>query len=272
MMASDATLWPIHPKPFTDETLSSWLFRIAEGHGMPLSLFYRLEQLEVPGAGFDLDQIGAPALFDALTAKSGVSRDRVFAGSYLSDEGLVFTQQNHGNYEWISPLTQTKPWSPKRFASIPFCSSCFSQDGVPYYRKQWRYAFFPCCPEHGLLSNECSSCHQPFSYIEVSGKLYQRHKASTLRYCGHCNAAFPNIQEPPDNLIESVLELQRFVELGLRDHWVIVGDNIPVHVAMFLRGLRILITGITRQSFGEKVVKGIRIFRWTDGVNGLKLL
>lgn len=224
---------------------------------MPLSLFCRLEQLEVPGTGFDLDQIGAPALFDALTTKSGVSRDRIFAGSYLSDEGLVFTQQNHGNYEWIAPLTQTKPWLPKRFASIPFCSSCFSQDEVPYYRKQWRYAFFPCCPEHGLLSNECSSCHQPFSYIEVSGKLYQRHKASTFRYCGHCNVAFPNIQETPDNLVESVLELQRFVELGLRDHWVTVGDNIPVHVAMFLRGLRILITLITRQSFGEKVVNWI---------------
>lgn len=234
--------------------LSSWILRIAEGHGFSLSAFRQLELPRVSGAGFDLDLISDPYFLHVLATKSGGSVPRAIASTYMSDEGLVFTQQIKGNFEWIIPPTQVSQKSGKRFSSLPFCSACLSSDEVPYYRKHWRYAFYPCCPKHGLLSNQCPTCHQPFSYLESKDSTKHGQQVGGLKHCVYCAQLFPSSTlDVPDRLIESVLEIERFIEHGLRDKWVIVGKNIPVHTAMFLRGLREIITLITRPQIGEKV-------------------
>lgn len=234
--------------------LSSWILRIAEGHGFSLSAFRQLELPRVSGAGFDLDLISDPYFFHVLATKSGGSVPRAIASTYVSDEGLVFTQQIKGNFEWIIPPTQVSQKSGKRFASLPFCSACLSSDEVPYYRKHWRYAFYPCCPKHGLLSNQCPTCHQPFSYLESKDSTKHGQQVGGLKHCVYCAQHFlSSTLEVPDRLIDSVLEIERFIEHAIHHKSVIVGKNIPVHTAMFLRGLREIITLITRPQIGEKV-------------------
>jgi hypothetical protein len=50
MFSTHGTLWPIHPKPFRDEILSSWLSRIGNAFGLSLHNFGKASLPSLAGA------------------------------------------------------------------------------------------------------------------------------------------------------------------------------------------------------------------------------
>lgn len=136
-------LWPLRPAPEPDELLTSWITRLAHGLGLrPANL---LEIVWPPGCNFAmLDWTVEPDLL-AFLAERTDQPVRVLASMRLNSGGdirdLLF--QN-----WSDPALQ-------------FCPACLSE-GVPYFRRVWRMAFYRVCEVHRVaLVEACSECGSP---------------------------------------------------------------------------------------------------------------
>lgn len=68
------SLWPIRYKPLPDELLSSWLVRLAHGHGLKVQTFCNLifgNKLQVWNR--DIDRLAPEWLIAELSSKTGAS-------------------------------------------------------------------------------------------------------------------------------------------------------------------------------------------------------
>lgn len=257
MVPFATTLWPIHPKPLEGEVLSSWLLRTAEGNGLDVISFRRLQLPKTPGTGNDIDLFDDRAFFDAATSSSGVPYDRLVAAGYAGDEGSVFTRRTSNNFDWIIPLSKRGEWTDKCQVSLPFCPSCLATDRVPFYRKVWRYAFHPICPTHGLLTNHCPSCGQDFSYFPQNNAGSHNYGVQALKCCTACGRAFRICSTASSPLVERALMAQNCLHEGLAKGWMLSGSKGAIHIAMYLRGLHEVIGLILNPSVGIKVIEWI---------------
>ena len=238
--------WPVRPKPRDGEVLSSWLARIAEGHGLSLRDFRRARLPRTPGYGIDFDLAPDPGFFDAISHGALLPVEDVRRMGYAADEGLVYSRVAGTNPEWIVPL------SPNHHTSVPFCPSCLATDAIPYYRKHWRYAFAPICPDHGLLTNNCPSCGAPYAGPSAGGP------ASGLGSCGrcfHCLQRFrpATIKGLEDHHLAAIRAAQDQILAGLNGGWVPVEGEPLVHICMYLRGLHDLVVLLLNAEHGPRV-------------------
>lgn len=251
--------WPVHPKPLPGEVLSSWLSRTAAGNGLTLYQFRKVSLPKTPGRGADIDLIDTPTFFEEAAHRALLPVETVFGLGYAADEGVVYASRTKGNLEWISPLTRAGYQA--RHPSIPFCPSCLAEDSEPYYRKQWRYGFAPVCERHGLLTNECPGCGQPYCYQGNDGGELS---SGTIDRCRRCQRKYRSRQLPglSDAALEAALAAQggilSILDTGLAD---ICGEQ--VHVCMYLKGLHDLATLLLSEAHGEKASK------WIAGESGL---
>ncbi|MDD5250600.1 MAG: TniQ family protein, partial [Rhodocyclaceae bacterium] len=203
MFSAQTSLWPIHPKPFDGEILSSWLSRIGDGLGLSLYQFRKLCLPKTVGESSDIDQITNPDFFEALSRGAGITADQARRTGFVSDEGRVYSRLVFNNLEWIAPLSIMDKG--RRRASLPFCPSCLATDKVPYYRKHWRYGFHPVCPEHGLLTNLCPECQQHYVYVGPDQTGGVNVPSGVIGVCRQCETRFRRTTIP--GLEHSVLQL-----------------------------------------------------------------
>lgn len=186
MVTPPSPPWPVHPKPLAGEALSSWLLRLTDGNGLDQRSFKRYLP-KARGASADLDLINDEAFLTAIASWGDLPREHVASLGFAQDEGLVFIRSGTGNLDWIIPRDRPGTWTEKRrVASQPYCPACLASDVTPYYRKAWRYAFHPICPEHGLLADRCPRCSHPFSYLALGNTIWNRYGAHALRRCTAC--------------------------------------------------------------------------------------
>lgn len=237
MYRDQGTLWPIHPKPFDSEILSSWLSRTAAGHGLSLQQFRKLCLPRIPGHGPDIDQIDNPHFFDVLAKGVGVSVEEAFRTGFASDQGRVYDRVVINSLEWIAPLSPLQ--GGVRRLAIPFCPSCLAVDKVPYYRKRWRYAFHPVCPEHGLLAYECPRCRHPYAYLGHDGIAGTSTGSGAIGVCRKCGQHFPPTRIPglEDGVLGSVADIQKDLLSALDNGWIEIAEEGALHVCLYLRGL-----------------------------------
>jgi hypothetical protein len=117
------TLWPIHPKPFPDELLSSWMVRIARAHGSKPTLFWKRQ---APSINFrTVDRLPDEAVLKLISTKTGTPIGRVEAATVARYTELDVCRQ--GSNDDV----------------IAFCPDCL-KDGA-YFRRRWRLEFFSLC-------------------------------------------------------------------------------------------------------------------------------
>ncbi len=157
-------LWPIRYKPLPDELLSSWLVRLAHGHGLKVQTFCNLlfgNRLQVWNR--DIDRLAPAWLIDGLVAGTGTSRDRAFATTLRVFDGLLYPRyKESGNLPWILAL---KIFHRRRQGfGQQFCIGCLRDDATPYFRKVWRVGLLTCCQHHQCMktgahiaANQCPS-------------------------------------------------------------------------------------------------------------------
>lgn len=181
------------PKPITDETFSSWCWRIAARFRLSLpELFTRLK---IDASLFELDSGRIETNIDCLAYITGIARDQL--------ESLT----------WSPSIKRKRPL--RSMTAIEgliepvcrYCPQCLASDTVPYIRRLWRLSYITVCHVHRTALHEaCPHCSAPVS---------QRSRVTTaikvqLRQCHRCHE---NLSDATPlwgkaELIESLLEDQ----------------------------------------------------------------
>lgn len=81
------SLWPIHPKPYPDELLSSWLMRIAIQLGLNLNHLCRLLLDGKKAPPREIDRVYSEILIKRLAEGTGQSQEVVRKATLVDDEG-----------------------------------------------------------------------------------------------------------------------------------------------------------------------------------------
>lgn len=152
-------LWPAHPKPLSDELLSSWIVRLARANGLKLQTFCDLafgkdHQLW----NRDIDRLAPAWLLAELAAHTGTGIGQIRKATLRIYEGLLYAHwQPSGQLRWILPLGVYH--RKRRLFGMQFCPQCLAEDVEPYFRVHWRVAVLTFCPTHSIvLHDRCPAC------------------------------------------------------------------------------------------------------------------
>jgi|GEM_PF-945693 len=228
-------LWPFRPRPFADESFSSWFARTAWANGLSASELY---PIALPGARayrIDLDRFACDALIENLSAHTGVPPDDLNARTFWHWTGKLFERDDgHIKLIWLPPAGRQQ--TGKSFGQ-QVCPICLD-DEEPYLRRDWRLSFVTTCNIHKvLLIDRCPNCTAPIQ------PLYTRYDVACMTACWHCGFDLrrSDIVSVPD------LSAQQSLRLVLEDRWGRLGNYGPVHALAYFRILwtvyRLLATG-----------------------------
>lgn len=158
-------LWPIRYKPLPDELLSSWLVRLAHGHGLKVQTFCNLlfgNQRQVWNR--DIDRLASSWLINELALRTGTPLAVAQKTTLRAYEGLLYPKfKASGALPWIQTL---KLYHRKREGyGMQFCSLCLREDAEAYFRKSWRVAFKTSCFKHNcMLHDRCPQCQSAIAF------------------------------------------------------------------------------------------------------------
>lgn len=187
MHAMTAALWPIRYKPLPDELLSSWLVRLAHGHGLKVQTFCNV----IFGNRFqvwnrDVDRLAPKWLVDELSRRTGTPLAIALGTTLRAYEGVLYRRfRSAGILNWILTL---KMYHRKRKGfGLQYCPACLAEDNAPYFRKQWRLALLTVCRRHGLmLLDRCPTCHTPIAVHRVDMSKLMAGEDFSLSFCHAC--------------------------------------------------------------------------------------
>jgi hypothetical protein len=159
MKGFTSPLWPIRYKPLPDELLSSWLVRLAHGHGLKVQTFCNLifgNRHQVWNR--DIDRLGPDWLVKELSARTGTPLQIAYGTTLRAYEGLLYPQfKLSGVLQWI--LTLQMYHRKREGFGLQYCPLCLREDSEPYFRRSWRVAFNTICVKHHcMLRDRCPNC------------------------------------------------------------------------------------------------------------------
>lgn len=172
-------MWPVRPLPKADESLTSWLIRLAHANGLSLRDFIRGIYERAGALTRDFDFVDDPAFFSVLAAGSGAPADQIAALSLATLEQHL--QLGHDpQLSWI--YLRGHPRLLHRSYWQQVCPDCLGE-GLGYFRRAWRFAFATCCPQHHVvLIDRCPRCSA--ALVATRG----RPPNNPFRTCHKCGA------------------------------------------------------------------------------------
>jgi hypothetical protein len=154
--ADQGFLWPYRTRPRKDETLSSWLSRLAAGNG--LSLFTAARFLRIPMWDGDIDATAAKEWLPSICDATGTMPSEAWKTTLRSLDDVVLPNNVANALTWVLPL-QRAPYK-RRLHGFQICPECFTESD--YCRLTWRLGFVTVCAKHeALLLDRCSWCRRP---------------------------------------------------------------------------------------------------------------
>jgi hypothetical protein len=161
-MGTSAGKWPFRPKPYEDELLSSWLTRLALGHGLKVPAFLSIVGMQADLLTFDWGPEERVLRF--LAEKTDVDP------AHLSDLKLNFElgTEDFLYRNAVAPAVQ-------------YCPMCLAE--TAYFRRSWRVSFVRICQPHSaVLADRCSACGVAVRFEELDPAFG---KISVCRNCLH---------------------------------------------------------------------------------------
>ncbi|OIQ84245.1 TniQ [mine drainage metagenome] len=187
-MTNAAQLWLYHPKPLPDELLTSWLTRIAHGHGMKLQTFCRVAL----GKGQelwlrDVDRQAPDWLMRALSVHTGVGLRAIRRASLLDYKGVLYRRYKWSGYQfWLLPLKMVD--TSYQHHGMQYCPLCLAEDEVPYFRKRWRVAFYTMCTKHQcMVHDRCPTCGAAVEFHRREMGKFSQVDAGLITQCHVCD-------------------------------------------------------------------------------------
>lgn len=180
-------LWSVRYRPLPDELLSSWLVRLARGHGLKVQSFCNVlfgNRRQVWNR--DIDRLGPTWLLSVLSARTGTPAETAIATTLLAFEGILYpSAKASGNLTWIAPLQIYHRL--RQGTGMQFCPACLAHSPVAYYRKTWRLALKTVCVDHEcMLESRCPQCASPVSFFRMDMGRPQVAEEGVLARCWHC--------------------------------------------------------------------------------------
>ncbi len=137
---------PVHPQPLNNESLTSWLARLANTNYTStksiLSTFIRDDKR---WDRVDLDLLGrreAEMLADIAYLKDATRLQTMTLSNYTN---ILFQGSKADRKSWMSSISTTR-----------YCPVCLGKDRIPHLRTLWRLHFLPICVDHKIiLQNGC---------------------------------------------------------------------------------------------------------------------
>jgi hypothetical protein len=247
------TLWAIHPHPCNDEVLSSWITRIAHENQMKTSTFCKVALNAKPRQLIDIDYREGEDIIQTLSEGTGIEIDRIRETSLLSEYRYVF-----GDFHFI-PISWVVPTKYKRQALSPglnFCPQCLDEE--PYFRKSWRFAFYPVCTSHSIVLRQfCPQCQKPFQYIDSSHLAFGTSPITICKYC-----EFDIRHSPAEANIKSINEcttaLQEILREGINfDSFAMPGHG-HVRALEYLSELRRTMSLCSHSKYADWIIQRYR--------------
>lgn len=181
-------LLPMHPQPFEDELLSSWVTRIALENGLYTHALYK-SCLGLDSSIFirDIDKFYVPSLIDSLEEKTGLISEKIKTLMLIGFEGRITEKVIiNSNSRWILPLGIYH--RTRKNKGIMYCPQCFAENPINYYKRIWRLSFIVMCEKHHcLLRDSCPHCGSVIDYQRMGiGKAKFETPANNLGLCNSC--------------------------------------------------------------------------------------
>ncbi|WP_337996932.1 TniQ family protein [Oleispirillum naphthae] len=231
----------LRPSLQPDETLGSWLTRIALANGLSPSEFY---PIVLPGGRLyrtDLDRLACDDLVRNLAAYAGAEEAEVAAATFRRWAGLLFeADDGRRKLTWL-------PWVGTAGGRTSFgqqaCPLCLVEDSHPYFRMTWRLGFVTACPRHGiLLIDRCPACGEPLQPLF----LPPPNGRDRLIGCWKCGADYR--RAPKVSVLDpGAVEREGGWRKIAREGWAMLGDYGPQYSLAWFpilwRVYRLLATG-----------------------------
>lgn len=205
--------WAVCVPLLPDEIISSWLVRAALTQGCdPMVLTgdvwpkWRIWTQ-------DADRFLDPGRIEPLCAVSDITNEAMRAASLYPVASLIAGGNLPEKALWPWMLTLGAR-NTKRRSGLQYCPECLAESPMPYYRRQWRFAWHVGCEKHECaLHDRCHVCDAP---VEPHRLLAEDQQVSL---CATCKADLRNASA---NLCpEGALAFQR-----MADHVVVNGQGL----------------------------------------------
>lgn len=208
----DVKPWPFRPTPLDGELLSSFISRLAHGHGMkPVTFLNSIMGSRKNYLAQDLDNFAPPHLANRLALGCEIDPKAIRDCTLFSFEGNLNLHYNkQGRNPWILPVSADN--NARLRPGLQFCPACIGEH-IPVHRLLWRLAFVTCCTVHGLqLRDRCPWCSKPIRPLEMS----------TTWQCYSCNSDM-RVMTPSAPF--GLLAWQARAERALANGWIRLGDD-----------------------------------------------
>lgn len=158
---------PLHPPPEPFESMTSYLFRLAEANGIrSMSGFVELLRISYGRMTSicTLPDYPAPFALAGLSQITGCSEERLQQTTFLP---LI---QRFGHTRGTHSLQQFLAGS--LASSLRYCPSCLAEHSPAYYSLLWRFLALPGCIKHGIqFLDQCDHCQTPLPLLSFPPKL-----------------------------------------------------------------------------------------------------
>ncbi|WP_416310859.1 TniQ family protein [Pseudomonas sp. W03] len=239
--------WPLVPALREDELFSSWLIRCSLCHACdPLEIAHLLW----PGRRLwtrDCDRRVCTLSMDNLARNAGIS-DKELRASTLDPvcQLLRLDSSSRAITPWVLSIG-TRNIS--RAGGLQYCPVCFAEP-KPFYRLQWRLAWYTSCPIHQVrLRDRCPHCQAIISPHRLD------YMASDLSCCHACHGRLA--ETDLESCDSGASELESFADSVVWGNEVGFGGLIMPADEWFvlIRGLHQLVRALSRQR-----TEGVRDF------------
>jgi hypothetical protein len=209
-----APLWPIRYKPLPDELLSSWLVRLARGHGLKVQTFCNLifgNRHQVWNR--DIDRLAPPWLVDTLALHTGTLLETAYGTTLKVYDGILFRNpRQSGHLNWVLSL---KIYHRVREGfGQQFCPACLAEDSTPYFRKSWRLSLSTMCTRHRcMLYDRCHACGAAVSFFRMDIGMESSDSDGDLVHVSRCHECKADLAAAP-TLQPQIIDVEAFDKLA----------------------------------------------------------
>jgi hypothetical protein len=162
--------WPLHPHPLNEESILSWLSRIARCYSFTVDDLLALT-ISVPSE-----------LLASLSKRTGVDKQKIRALTLESWQPLLFNDIAEKNsdfesyvhqYSLLLPLSKRKkylpkslwkPWSPNSLDASKACPECIKSKPADAMSLAWYLQLMLSCPIHQCMLRQCYSYQGHHAY------------------------------------------------------------------------------------------------------------
>lgn len=160
----------------------------------------------------------------ALSEKAATPLEKALGITFNEYEGRLYHKLFHSRlYSWITSCNFRSDRPMNKFG-MQACPFCLAEDGEPYFRRRWRFAFVASCPRHEcFLVDRCPACGNPI-HFHHSASRWPQSTVNVMTICYECQFDFRDMaRRKPEKTITvkpELVEFQEYLVLAAKQDYI----------------------------------------------------